>query len=178
MIPGAFLITFIHEFMHALAVWAQGGKVLDFVWTGESENWGHVDYSFPATMDYNSTIISLAPYLFAMLILLIGLLISFVPFRKSYFLSSLIFVWLVLIPLGEIAYVLYPYSFYNSQNDLYHVAGNRSWWFILISLILSMAGVWLAYISHVRLFKSEAVTARAFVLLSLIPLAILAGGVI
>lgn len=38
--PGALLVTLLHESAHAVAVWIQGGTILEFVWQPTKQLWG------------------------------------------------------------------------------------------------------------------------------------------
>ena len=79
------LYVFAHEFTHALAAWATGGKVFAFVVRGQS---GHVDLS------HSNAFIALAPYwfpLYALASVVIYRLILFygaaVPYAREGFLA-------------------------------------------------------------------------------------------
>ena len=175
LIPGAFLITFLHELAHAIPVWLQGGTVEEFVWHSDKEGmWGHVSYTFPPSIKYNSFIITIAPYLSALVILTVTFLTTFVIKPSNRIFASFIFICLIVIPLGEIAYALFPYNFYSKKNDLYYAFGNPTLLISFSTIILVIGGTYLAYISHKNIFNIHALSLRSFILLSTIPIFLLA----
>jgi hypothetical protein len=173
LIPGVTFITFLHEFAHAVAVKIQGGKVIEFVWFGDTNHWGHVRYSFPKGVEYNDMVISLAPYGSALVLFLIGCSLAFFFKDKIYLLSSFIFVWHIILPIAEIAHALLPYSFYNAENDFHHAFGISEWYYAFIALIYIILACLISYYKHKILFGSNAMPLIWFLCLSFFPVLLL-----
>ena len=174
IIPGAYFITFLHELAHAIPVWAQGGTVTEFIWYGDKEGWGHINYSFPKNIDYNDTIISLGPYISAIIIFFIGNLISRIIRNKYAVLSSLTFVWLIVIPLAELAYGLFPYCIYNTDNDIFHAFGKANSSIIICTIFATVFSTISAYFAHENLYHSQSLSPKTFFAVSLLPITIIA----
>src|SRR5687767_10998692 len=79
-VPGAVVVTILHESAHAIAVLLQGGTLSQFVWLPRSGKWGYISYDFPNGVPYSTLSIVLAPYC---LWLLLAILTSVVSFRRQ-----------------------------------------------------------------------------------------------
>ncbi len=66
--PGALLVTVAHEAAHCAAALVQGGTVTEFVWLPGGGYWGHMRYEFPQGVRYSSFAVSIAPYVFWLLV--------------------------------------------------------------------------------------------------------------
>lgn len=173
-IPGAYAITFLHELAHAIPVWLQGGEVVEFVWYGgNTEYWGHISYTFPENIEYNSFIISIAPYTLAFMIFVITFLVSLNVKSINYIFASCVFIWLIVVPLAEIAYALFPYNLYGKKNDLMYAFGEPTFTVSIFTFGLTVIGVLFAYIAHKKLFHPKVLSFKSFIFLSSIPILIL-----
>lgn len=132
-IPGVVAVTVVHELAHAVAVWAQGGTVTEFAWWPAGGHWGHVRYRFPEGAGASRTAVALAPYgLWINLWLLAGLL-SLRRTQWSIAAAASIYIWLFVVPCGDIANALVPWLLSDTDTDFrqafgpalpqYHAAG-------------------------------------------------------
>src|SRR5687767_5398114 len=100
-VPGVIAVTILHESAHAAAVLLQGGTVSRFVWLPEAGNWGYISYTFPEGVAHSAFFISLAPYLFW---LLLATAVAFLASRRlkpGLWTASALYVWMFVIPLGD-----------------------------------------------------------------------------
>lgn len=110
-IPVAIALTIVHELAHCSVVWIQGGNVTDFVWLPSGSEWGHIQYSFPKGVEYNQTAVSFAPYAFWICCCLLAGLLSLKKSPWQFWFASIIFVWLFIVPMADIANAIMPYIF-------------------------------------------------------------------
>jgi hypothetical protein len=120
LVPAAAVYTLAHEASHALAVLLQGGDVTEFVWLPSGQKWGHVRYVFPQDVPYSAFLISVAPYIMSVLLCATACAIGFVRRSLKPWVASTVFIWLFLVPLGDLAYAVLPYVVLGSNNDLHH----------------------------------------------------------
>jgi hypothetical protein len=174
-VPGAFAYTWFHEAMHALAVTAQGGTLLEFVITPSAGEWGHVQYTFPAGAPRSELAIALAPYLASLA--LCGLCCAHAALAgpRKYAIASVLYFWMYLVPLGDVGIACLPYlAGAVSGSDLQHAWGTPS---VALKAGLFAAGAasaLLAFPLQRRLYpREEALSLGAFSVLG-----VLAAGVI
>lgn len=122
-VPGALLITIVHEAAHAVAVLLQGGHVTEFVWWPSRREWGHTQFTFPVGAAYSGLLISIAPYLVWMGVSLATAVSVHWRRPKTYGGASLVFVWLYCAPVLDIANTALPYLT-GKSNDFFHAFGN------------------------------------------------------
>ena len=122
MVPAALLYTALHEALHALAVVAQGGRVVEFAWLPSAGEWGHVTCSFPPGSSPSDWTIALAPLLLPAALLSLGIAVALLgpPARAGLRRATLF--WLFLLPAGDLVYTLLPYLL-GSHNDLFAAFG-------------------------------------------------------
>jgi hypothetical protein len=171
-LPAAFLITIIHESAHAAAVVLQGGELLEFSpWPSEGE-WGHVEFKFASGSNFSPAAIALAPYAVCLAACALAWLLAMR--RKAYpvWLASLIFIWLYVAPLGEIANAAVPYLG-GESNDLTEPFGppTAGKWLGVIALI-GVSSV-LGFPLQRRLYGVRALSGQAYMILCVATLAAL-----
>ncbi len=152
---GLTLITFLHEAMHAVAVMAQGGEVLSFQFLPSKENYGLVEYRFSHS-EYDSFLISAAPYYLWSILALIAAIISIICKNIKFALSSTLFVWFFSIPIGDIFVTALPYSLYSEQNDFLEAFGPPSSIHHLVIWTSLVAVLFISFVVHKNYYHSEA----------------------
>ncbi len=155
-------ITTLHELAHALAVWAQGGILEEFVVLGDEEAWGHVRYSFPQGVSHSSRLISLAPAIAAVGALMLGLLVALLGPRRDGHIARAAYFWLALMPAGELGFMGMGYFTVGARCDLFYALGPISWPLRLAGLGLACCLVALLYTLQRRLFDDLALGQGAF----------------
>jgi len=172
IIPGALLITIVHESAHAFAVFLQGGKLTQFVWLPEAGKWGYITYEFPDGAAYSDFAISFAPYLVWLLLASFAAFLSLRSRQLSYWKASLAYLWLFVIPLADIANTAFPYLA-GRDNDFRSAFGNPS---VIVGLAVGLFGI-LALIGgyHVQrcLYREDGLTTPSYLALSTIALAMI-----
>ncbi len=168
-------ITSLHELAHAVAVWLQGGEVLEFVVLGDEEAWGHVRYQFPEGVAYSSRLISLAPAIAALAALTLGWLLALVGPRKDGHIARAVFFWLCLMPVGELGFMGLGYFTVGARCDLLYAFGPISWPLRMAGLALGCVVVALLYALQRRLFDELRLDQGAFALLGVMAVAGLCG---
>jgi len=123
LIPGALVVTFLHEFFHGAAVVLQGGRVTEFVFLPTKHVWGYILYRFPPGYPFSQFIISMAPYCVSFFVCFFSFKYSqYVVFRKPWKRTAFYF-WLYIIPAGDIVYAAWPYLLFSNRNDFYQAFG-------------------------------------------------------
>lgn len=150
--------------------------MLEFVWYGDTNRLGHVTYTFPKSIEYNSILISLAPYLGASIIFFIGCLYTILFKNRTLIIASFIFIWFLIIPTMEIACALFPYSLYTTENDLYLAFGEPSRKFIHFSFWFAIGTSILCYYCQKRLFSEVALSKKSYTIAAMVTFTIIASG--
>ncbi|MFO1501308.1 MAG: hypothetical protein U1G07_23455 [Verrucomicrobiota bacterium] len=109
LIPGAFLVTLLHEAAHAVAVLLQGGTVNEFVWLPQAGSWGHVLYTPKPGERGFQAMVALAPTMLWLAMSIGACLLCLRAHEFSYPAASFIFFWLYVIPLADIAHAAFPF---------------------------------------------------------------------
>jgi len=165
LIPGALLVTIIHEAAHAAAVIAQGGTVTEFVWWPSHREWGHIQFTFPAGTHYSDFLISLAPGLLSVTLAVTTAAITFWRQPKSYAGASWVFVWLYCVPVLDVAYAAFPYLA-GKQNDFAMAFGKpaagSTVWIVLVALVFLALG----YFVQRQLYREARLSPLAYLALS------------
>jgi hypothetical protein len=171
-VPGALLCTILHEGAHALAVILQGGQVTKFVWLPSIERWGYIQYQFPDQYHYSTFVIAVAPYcLWLLLILLAGVLsLKTNPFMP--WVSSTIFIWMFVVPLGDIANAAIPYLL-GSLNDFRDAFGFPTGLQWALIVLFGIASAVFGMVMQRRLYRERALSVIGYTLMALAGLALI-----
>lgn len=164
-IPAAVVFTVFHELAHCVAVWVQGGTVIDFVWLPSQGEWGHMQYSFPTGLRYSTTAVALAPYAFWLSCCLLAGVLALKPRPWPFWCASTIFVWLFIAPLADIANAVFPYILWDADNDFRNALGPDR---LLFSALAVGCGAGLAIIGYFlckRFYRDRAVGLAAYCVL-------------
>lgn len=171
-VPGALLVTVLHEAAHAAAAVAQGGRLLEFVWLPGGGHWGYVSYDFPASVYYSSFAISIAPYVLWLGFAALAMLLSLRRRKYAFWLASLIYFWLFVVPLADIANAAFPYL-RGQKNDFYSALGPPSIYdeplVGFTCLVVVITGYWLQR----RLYREEGLGVAAYSVLSMVMLGLI-----
>lgn len=165
IIPGTLIVTMIHESAHAAAVLLQGGTVTQFVCLPTHGKWGYVSYEFPAHTSYSPFLISIAPYLLWLLLAFATAVIAFRRPKVSYWSASLLYVWVFVIPVADIANTAFPYLA-GKENDFLYAFGQPT---ILIGLMitsLAIVATIAGYYVQRRLYREDSLGIFPYVALS------------
>ncbi|MDA3800424.1 MAG: hypothetical protein PF692_15290 [Kiritimatiellae bacterium] len=165
-IPVAITLTIVHELAHCSAVWAQGGNVTDFVWLPSGSEWGHMKYSFPKGVEYSRTAISFAPYAFWIFSCLFAGILSLKKSPWPFWFASIIFVWLFIVPLADIANAAIPYIFWNTKNDFKQAFGSISPSFVFIATLLGLTTLIYGFFLNKRLYRNRSLGFPAYCILA------------
>jgi len=165
-VPAAVAFTALHELAHCAAVWAQGGTVTDFAWLPSGTEWGHMNYIFPPGVEYCTTAVSLSPYAFWMGFCLLAGVLALRKAAWRFWIASIIYVWLFIVPLADIANTAVPYLLRNKTNDLQHAFGPARPAYAVMAIGFAIAaaigGFWL----NKRLYRDRAVGVGAYGILT------------
>lgn len=171
-VPGALLVTVLHEAAHAAVAMAQGGTLLEFVWLPGGGHWGYVSYNFPEGVSYSSFAISIAPYVLWLGFAGLALLLSLRRRKYAFWLASMIYFWLFVVPLGDIANAAFPYL-RGADNDFLSAFGPPA---MDAELLIGLACVVAVAIGHWlqrRLYREEGLGLAAYLALSLVMLGLI-----
>ncbi len=166
-VPGAVAVTCLHESAHALAVLLQGGAVTEFVVLPSRGLWGHISYKFPDGAPHSEFFISLAPYILWLLLVMIASLLSFRQQVVGHWRASLLFIWLFVVPLADIANTALPYLL-GKDNDFYSAFGQPSIYAGFIVAMFGILAVTGGYYVQGRLYRKNSLSAVAYIALSAI----------
>ena len=164
LVPAAVLVTVIHEAAHAGAVIAQGGTVTEFIYLPTGNNWGQIQYTFPSGMQYSSVAISLAPYALWAGLAATAALLSARRRAYAFWAASAILVWMFLAPLADIANAVAGYL-PGKDNDLFHALGPPTPGIWAIWAALAGGAAIAGFFVQTRLYRTRALSARAYVVL-------------
>jgi hypothetical protein len=172
-IPGAVLWTILHEAAHALTIMLQGGQVTKFVWIPSPGRLGYVEYNFP-DHPFSSFAIAIAPYAFWLLFMLLAGALSLRARPYPHWVASTIFIWMFVVPLGDIAWAAGPYLFEaGNVNDLTDAFGPPTRMVSMLIVLFCIASVVFGMIVQQRLYRERALSASSYTLLALVGLALL-----
>ncbi|MBN8248360.1 MAG: hypothetical protein J0L84_13075 [Verrucomicrobia bacterium] len=122
-ISGVVAVTVVHELAHAVAVGAQGGTVTEFAWWPAGGNWGHVRYRSPDGAGFSRTLVALAPYGLWITFWLVAALLSLRRTQWSIAAAACLYLWLFVVPCGDIAYALVPWLLSDTDTDFRQAFG-------------------------------------------------------
>ena len=165
-IPAAVAFTALHEFAHCVAVWVQGGTVSCFVWLPSATGWGHMQYSFPAGARYSQATVSLSPYAFWLSFCVLAGILALRRTRWPFWCASIIFVWLFVAPLADIANTAAPYLLWDADNDFRHALGPTRPSFAAVTLAFAAVSAGCGFLLNKRLYRDRAVGLPAYCLLA------------
>lgn len=172
-IPGAILWTILHEGAHALAIMLQGGQVTKFVWIPSPGRLGYVQYNFADHL-YSRFAIAIAPYVFWLILMLMAGALSLRPRPYPYWVASTIFIWMFVVPFGDIAWAARPYLFESvNANDFAQAFGPPTRFILMLIVLFGFASVVFGMIIQKRLYRHRALSAMSYTLLALAGLALL-----
>ncbi len=163
--PGAILVTILHESAHALAVGLQGGTVSRFVWLPTGGKWGFVKYSFPEVDRVSSLVVSLAPYCVWLLFAILALVLGRARSTGGYWKASLIYMWLFVVPLADIANTAFPYLA-GRQNDFSSAFGPPTIFGTMLILFLASMSLVVGYDLQSRLYGQNGLKGPSYAALS------------
>src|SRR5437899_1283479 len=106
IIPGALVLTLLHESAHALAVILQGGSVTEFQWIPSAQSWGHMAFTFPRAIQYSSSFVSLAPHFLSLAMVLAATFVTLNKPKRSDRTAAAIYFWLFFVPAADIGLAL------------------------------------------------------------------------
>jgi hypothetical protein len=172
LVPMAVGYTILHEASHAAIAIVQGGEITEFVWLPSAGEWGHVRFRFPAGARYSPTIISLAPYLVSLALCATAAGLSLARRRWRHWSASTVFVWLWLVPLGDVANAALPYAA-GARNDLRGAFGPPTPWSLIPLAVLGLAAAAAGFWLQRRLYAKRAIGWPAYLALGLVAVALL-----
>ncbi|MFT4548188.1 MAG: hypothetical protein ACI8XO_004181 [Verrucomicrobiales bacterium] len=156
LLPGCILVTVLHEAAHALVVILQGGEIVEFVVLPDGAHWGFVRYVFPDGQEYSELAVALAPYFMWIGFAACASVLGWLPIRWKFWSASMIFLWLFVVPLGDLGNAAFPWVFVGADNDFRAGLGEAGASAALgIVLLLGGAFYW-GYILQRRLFREAA----------------------
>lgn len=167
-IPMLVVVTFFHESAHAVAAWAQGGTLLEFVIWPSGDKWGYVRYRFPHGVSYSSFAISIAPYVWWFGVSVLAVLLSLRHRAYAPWVAGPLFAWLFVFPLGDIANAAFPYLTRSRSNDWYNAFGapSASWWPWGLTALTMLYAVVVGYLIQRRFFRDLSLSLSAYTVLS------------
>jgi hypothetical protein len=169
LIPGAIMVTILHEAAHAVAVAAQGGTVKEFVWLPTRGSWGHVSYNFPPGAYCSQTMVALAPTALWLSLAGVGCLLCLRSEEFSCRRASFVFFWLFVIPLADIAHAAFPFLA-GGEND-YAAALGRPSMASVAWIVIATVAAWIGgYFVQRRLYRAGALRIVAYTVLSTVAL--------
>jgi len=172
-IPGTVLWTILHEAAHALAIMLQGGQVTKFVWIPSPGRLGYVEYNFP-DHPFSSFAIAIAPYAFWLILMLMAGALSLRARPYPQWVASTIFIWMFVVPLGDIAWAARPYLFEaGNANDLTDAFGPPTRVVSMLIVLFGIASVVFGRIVQQRLYRERALSAISYTLMAVVGLALL-----
>jgi hypothetical protein len=172
-IPGSVLWTILHEAAHALVIMLQGGRVTKFVWIPTPGRWGYVEYNLPDRA-FSSFAIAVAPYSLWLILVLMAGVLSLRARPYPHWVASTIFIWMFVVPLGDIALAAIPYLFESvNENDLTHAFGPPTRLVSMLIVLFGAASVGLGLIIQRRLYRERALSVMSYTLLALVGLALI-----
>ncbi len=166
VVPGALLITMVHEGAHAAAVLVQGGTVLEFVWLPVADRWGHVSYDPSAVGAFFSPfLVAIAPYLLWLFLAAVAGLLSLRRRQFAFAAASSLYLWMFLAPLADVANTAFPYLA-GRDNDFMQAFGppTLSTW-VLTALLGALALV-MGHPVQRRLYRTQGLSLPAYLVLS------------
>ncbi len=172
-IPGAVLWTILHEAAHALAIMLQGGQVMKFVWIPSPGRLGYVEYNFP-NHPFSRFAIAIAPYAFWLILMLLTGALSLRARPYPHWVASTIFIWMFVMPFGDIAWAAIPYLFASvKENDLTDAFGPPTSVASMLIVLFGVASVVFGMIIQQRLDRERALSVISYTLLALVGFALL-----
>lgn len=172
--PGVFWVNAIHEGAHAAAVLLQGGSIVEFSIIPNVHDWGSVVYRSSGRDDFSNFAVSMAPYAVWMSIALASVIFSFRRAPFPFWIASMLFVWAFVMPLGDIAYAVFPYLL-GGQTDFKFAFGQSA----LLSWILAAFGLsvscWIGYGVQRRFYRQRALSIAAYGIMCAATIILLAG---
>ena len=151
IIPGSVVITLIHESAHALMVVSQGGSVSEFQWLPSSEGWGHIRFTFPRATTYSSVVISLAPHILSVLLVLGTALLAWRRPGLKDRAATFIYFWLFFVPLADVGFALLVWTV-GGDNDVAKAFGPPGAWSVVSVVAYALAAYLLGYAVQARLY--------------------------
>jgi hypothetical protein len=169
-VPGLVVCTSVHETAHAVAVWFQGGQVLEFVWLPQSTLWGFVRYDFPPARPYSVQAIAFAPYVLWIALALAILAIAWRRKAWPFWLASSLFFWGYAVPMADTGYAALPYLL-GGQNDLWSVFDAHTAWTKACIVFAIVAAVVAGFYLQRRLYGERGLSKAAYAILASLSLA-------
>ncbi|HEY1051751.1 MAG TPA: hypothetical protein VGE39_18395 [Prosthecobacter sp.] len=164
-VPGALLVTVLHEAAHAAVAMLQGGTLLEFVWLPGGGHWGYVSYDFPAGVPYSSFVISIAPYVLWLGFAALAMLLSLRRRKYAYWQASILYLWLFVVPLADIANAAFPYL-RGQHNDFHSAFGPPSVYDEPLVGLACVMAITIGYWLQRRLYREEGLGLAAYLVLS------------
>jgi hypothetical protein len=172
-IPGALLWTILHEAAHAVAIILQGGQVTKFVWIPSPGRLGYVEYNVP-DQPFSRFAIAIAPYAVWLILMLLAGVLSLRERPYPHWGASTIFIWMFVVPFGDIAWAARPYLIEAANvNDLTHAFGPPTRVISLLIVLFGIASVVFGMMVQQRLYRERASSAISYTLMALVGLVLL-----
>jgi hypothetical protein len=172
IVPGAVVVTILHESAHAAAVLLQGGTLSQFVWLPVPGKWGYISFDFPEGVSYSAFFISIAPYLLWLLLAILASALSVRRRKIAYWKASLLYFWLFVVPLADIANTAFPYLAGN-DNDFRSAFGQPSEFMgLMIGLFCTLTIVGGYYVQR-ELYREDGLSVSSYLALSAVVLVML-----
>jgi hypothetical protein len=152
LVPGALLITLLHESAHALAVLWQGGSVIEFQWLPSARDWGHIRFVFPDSVKYSPAAISLAPYSLSLAWMVMGVGLAWRRRIQTDRAAAYVYFWLYFIPVVDIGFTFLVWTA-GGHNDFTSAFGRPAWWSYALVAVWGLAMGVLGYVVQTRLYQ-------------------------
>ena len=169
-ILGLTVFTFLHEAAHAVVVILQGGEIKSFNILPVGKHLGMVHYTAPVR-NFSHFNVSIAPYIMWLALVLIAVILSYKIKSKHFFIYSSIFIWLYVMPLGDIGGHFLPYMLFNDDNDIMHAFGPSNSYLNFLIIFATALSVFVGYHVHRRLYGDNCLSPLTYTSLSTISLA-------
>lgn len=165
VVPGALLVTIVHEGAHAAAVLLQGGTVREFVWLPSENYWGYVSYDPPALASFSEFFVAIAPYLLWLSLAAVAAVLSLRRRQFAFPAASSLYFWMFVAPWADVANTAFPYLT-GKHNDFMHAFGPPSWSAWLLVILLGALVLITGYAVQRRLYRAQGVSLPAYLVLS------------
>jgi hypothetical protein len=161
---GLTLITALHEAAHCVGALVQGGTILEFKWLPTNGHFGYMRYEYGNNPNFSPFWVSVSPYVMWSTIALIGFALSeFISVKPR--LGSIIFIWLIFIPVGDIGLAILPYQVFHAKNDIHSAFSDPTFYSLIIIVILVIIVCYLGYRAQRKLYQSYSLSIKSYIAL-------------
>lgn len=127
---------------------------------------GHVSYDPPALRGFSAFLVAVAPYLLWLLLAAVAAALSLRRRPYAFAAASTLYFWLFVAPLADVANAAFPYLA-GSSNDFLHAFGPPSRPIVVAIVLLSVLALIVGYPVQRRLYRTQALRLRSYLVLSL-----------